>query len=389
MSTIIRIADILKAAFPEYLRRYGPLPPQHYRAVNAIINCRTETLGYHAYCCSSCNESQIHFHSCRNRHCPRCQGYASMQWVQARVGEMLPVSYFHAVFTIPAELNPFALRNKNTIYSILYRAVNDTLQQLAGQRKWLGAQIGCIAVLHTWGQTLADHPHLHCIIPAGGLQSTVGRWKHCRNNFLFPVPVIQKIYRGKFMEYFKDAIEKGDIQFHGKLKELQPQQIFNPLLDALYRKDWVVYIKPSFASPEAVLNYLGRYSHRVAISEKRILKFENGKVTFGYTDYANGNQRKTMTLSAVEFIRRFLLHVLPHRFMRIRHFGIFANRGRTARIALCRKLLGIQAQAQKVSMLWWESVLERTGIHPLLCPECGNGILELVMVISPRRRWLN
>ena len=382
----IRLADIFNAHFDEYLQKYGKQPAEHYRAANAIMNCRTERLGSHIYECENCHEPQTHFHSCRNRHCPRCQGYASMQWVQSRVNEMLPVSYFHAVFTIPSELNPFALRNKSEVYSILFRAVKDTLQQLALQDRWLGAKIGFIAVLHTWGQNLQDHPHLHCIIPAGGLRTKDNQWKHCKNNFFVHVDVMKQVYRGKFMEYFKQALHKEEIKFHGVLQEYSDQSKLSTLIDRLYKKDWVVYIKPSFASPQAVLNYLGNYTHRVALSEKRILSFENGKVTFSYTDYSDNNQRKTMTVSAVEFIRRFLLHILPTGFMRIRHFGFFANKDRTEHVNLCRKLLGEYAIAAKETLVsWWEQILERTGKNPLVCPVCDSGLLKVVMIVPPLR----
>ena len=384
MSATIRLSDIFNASFGAFLHRYGPQPAEYYRAANAIMNCRTEKLGAHTYECGNCHEQEVHFHSCRNRHCPRCQGYASMQWVQDRMNELLPVCYFHAVFTVPAELNPFILRNKRICYAIMFRAVNDTLQQLAAQDKWLGALIGVIAVLHTWGQTLTDHPHLHCIIPAGGLRDDNTRWKHCRNNFLFPVAVVQKIYRGKFMEYFKEAIKKKEIEFHGVLKALEPPEKHAGIIDTLYRKEWVVYIKPPFVSPGHVLNYLGRYTHRVAISEKRIIAFKNGMVTFSYTDYAHGSERKTMTLTAVEFIRRFMLHILPKGFMRIRSFGLFANRGRTERIARCKRLLGVlHASFEEKVIPWWQSVLVRTGKNPLQCPRCKTGMLQLIMILRP------
>ena len=386
MSSIIRLADILTASFGDYLNKYGPLPLGHYRAVNAIMKCRTEALGHHQYECENCHESQTHFHSCRNRHCPRCQGYASMQWVQSRVNEMLPVSYFHAVFTVPSELNPFVLRNKKVMYSMLFSAVKNTLLQLASQEKWLGARIGFTAVLHTWGQALMDHPHLHCIIPAGGLRNKDGRWKHCKNDFFAPVAVMQQVYRGKFMELFRLAVSRQEIKFHGILQEYEILGKLEELTGSLYRKTWVVYIKPSFASPQGVLSYLGNYTHRIAISEKRILSFQGGKVTFAYTDYRDESKRKTMTLTAVEFIRRFLLHVLPAGFMRIRHFGLFSNRDRTEHINLCRKLLGEYVIAAKDALIsWWEQIIERNGKNPLICPVCDKGLLKLISVYPVRR----
>lgn len=309
-----------------------------------------------------------------------------MQWVQSRVNEMLPVNYFHAVFTIPSELNPFVLRNKQVMYSMLFQAVKETLLQLASQDKWLGARIGFTAVLHTWGQALMDHPHLHCIIPAGGLRNKDNRWKHCRNDFFAPVAVMQQVYRGKFMELFRQALAEKTIKIHGVLQEYEKPGRMDGLKDLLYKKSWVVYIKPSFASPEGVLRYLGNYTHRIAISEKRILSLKEGRVTFSYTDYRDDNTRKVMTLSSVEFIRRFLLHVLPRGFMRIRHFGLFSNRDRLEHINLCLTLLGEQVMAAKdVMASWWEQILDRTGRNPLVCPRCDGGLLKLVHVYPLRK----
>jgi hypothetical protein len=383
---MIRLAAIFRTSFKEYLQKYGPLPPDHYRVANAIMACQTEQLGAHQYQCQSCKEMQTHFHSCRNRHCPHCQGYKSMQWVQSRTEELLAVSYFHAVFTIPSELNCFALRNKKVLYTILYRSVNETLQQLATDKKWLGAQIGFIAVLHTWGQNLQDHPHLHCIIPSGGLRLKDNQWKHCKNDFLLPIEVIKKMYRGKFMDYFMQAVNKKEIQFSGSLNCYENSATLNEFKDLLYKKAWVVYIKPSFVSPQAVINYLGNYTHRVALSEKRIHSFKDGNVSFFYKDYADQSREKLMTLPAVEFIRRFLLHVLPKGFMRIRSFGLLANKNRIERLNYCRKLLGQYAIAHRdKGESWWEQILERTGKNPLICPECENGLLSLFMILPPRR----
>jgi hypothetical protein len=307
-----------------------------------------------------------------------------MKWVQDRVNEMLPVPYFHVVFTVPSELNPFALRNKEVFYALLFRAVNESLTALAADRKWLGAQIGCISVLHTWGQNLSDHPHIHCLIPAGGIQEK--GWKPCKNNFFVPVNVLRTLFRGKFLDYFKVAVKEHEILFHGTLQAFTEKSEFDALLSKLYRTDWVVYIKPSFASPQAVLNYLGRYTHRVAISEKRLRSFANNVVSFSYTDYADNNAKKVMSLPAVEFIRRFLLHALPLHFKRIRHFGIFANRKRTELIAKCRKLLGEMTPVLKdLKPSWWEQILERTGKNPLICTNCSIGLLQLVAIVPPRR----
>jgi hypothetical protein len=385
MSTPIRLADVFRSAFPDYVRRYGPLPPHYYKAANAIMACRTPLLGAHEYHCDNCKSVQLHYHSCRNRHCPRCQAYASNRWVQARADEMLPVGYFHAVFTLPAQLNAFALRNKAQFYAILYRSVAETLQTLAQESPWLNALIGFTALLHTWGQNLMDHPHLHCMIPAGGIHKKGRRWKACNASFLFPVPVVQALFRGKFLAFFKAALEDGSIKLHGQLQRYQSGEEMKKLFDTLYRKQWVVFIKKPFTSPLALVNYLGNYTHRIAISERRIQAFDGTNVTFSYTDYADNNSRKSMTLSAVEFIRRFMLHILPQGFMRIRHYGFFANRYRKARLALCRKLLGQKEQPPRPKQLWYEFIMERTGHHPLLCPHCGVSLLVPAGFVAPQR----
>jgi len=384
--TSTTIADIFRVGYSDYVKKYGPQPLDVLKAVGAITSCRTEVMGGHRYQCDRCGSEMTLHNSCRNRNCPQCQAKDRICWVHDRIGELLPVGYFHAVFTVPDLLNQFALRNKKVFYRIMFRAVRETLLTLAKDDKRLGALVGFVAVLHTWGQTLFDHPHVHVIIPGGGL-ATKGKWKACRKKFLFPVAVVRTMFRGKLMDYFLQAVKSGDIQLHGVLQRFENRHAFRELKDTLYRKNWVVYIKEPFASPQAVVKYLGQYTHRIAISNHRIISFKNGMVTFSWKDYADNYRRKTMTLSCVEFIRRFLLHVVPKGFMRIRHYGFLANRNRKTKLAQCRiffrKSPPVKKNGKRTS--WIEAFKALHGYDPRRCRECKLGIMEIVMVISPVR----
>lgn len=380
------IADIFRYGFKQYVEKYGNQPIEVLKVVDAIISCRTEVMGGHRYQCDHCGEEVSLYNSCRNRNCPQCQSNARMVWVHDRIKELLPVGYFHAVFTVPNLLNPFALRNKKAFYRIMFRAVKETLLTLSGDRRRLGADMGFIAVLHTWGQKLIDHPHIHVIIPGGGLTSK-DKWKPCRKKFLFPVPVVRKMFKGKLMDYFTEAVNNGDIQLHGQLQPFGNQSVFCNLKNTLYRKEWVVYIKPPFASPQAVVKYLGQYTHRIAISNQRIISFQNGMVTFSWKDYADNYQRKTMTLSCVEFIRRFLMHVVPKGFMRIRHYGFLANRNRKKKLVRCRTFFRLKSPVKKSGKRtsWIEAFKALHGYDPRRCKKCKAGIMEIVHVIHPVR----
>lgn len=338
----IEVADIFRAVGKEFIeksRRW--LTWQHVKVLRAIEHCRTAALGGHVDACSQCGHKAISFNSCRNRHCPKCQTNARNRWVQLRSDELLPVKYFHVVFTLPHELSALALRNQRMLYELLFRMCSETLLEIAADSKHLGAQIGFLSILHTWGQNLLHHPHLHCVVPAGGLAPDRSRWISTRRpNFLLPVRVLSKVFRGKFLEGLEEAFASDQLAFCGSLQQLADPKQFQRLLDQLSRKKWVVYAKPPFGGPEHVLQYLARYTHRVAISNHRLASFDNNQVTFRWKDYAHGNKKRTMTVSADEFLRRFLLHVLPGGFVRIRYFGFLANRCRTASIALCRKFLG-------------------------------------------------
>ena len=307
---LFEIADVLKIGFARYEQTHHPLPPDQYKVVNAITACRTAVLGGHIDRCDHCSHERISYNSSRNRHCPKCQALARAQWVEQRMSDLLPVPYFHVVFTLPNQLNAFALRNKKAFYTLFFQAVSETLQTFAQDPKHLGAEIGFFTILHTWGQNLLDHPHIHCVLPGGGLING-SKWKSCKTNFIFPVKAMAALFKGKMVDYFKTAVENGVIECFGTLEPFKDKVTFKTLIDTLYKTDWVVYAKPPFAGPQAVLKYLGRYTHRVEIGNSRIVALSDKTVSFLWKDYADGNKQKTMTLSIVEFIRRFLLHVIP------------------------------------------------------------------------------
>ena len=329
----LTVAEVIRSCLDEFLERYGlGLTPEQRRALKDLTSCRTAALGGHVLGCPECGHQQIAYNSCGNRHCPTCQATAAARWLEARAAELLPVPYFHLVFTLPDALDPIALANPRVVYDLLLRSAAETVLEVAADPKLLGAQTGVLAVLHTWGQNLQFHPHVHCVVPGGGLSPDGTRWIASASNFFLPVRVLSRVFRGKFLAGLRAAFAKGDLRFAADQ--------FEQVLSAVVSKDWVVYAKPPFGGPEAVLRYLARYTHRVAISNARLLDFEDGMVRFRYKDYAHGNRKRVMTLTALEFVRRLLLHVLPTGFMRIRHYGILANRHRHEKLALCRRLLG-------------------------------------------------
>jgi Putative transposase/Transposase zinc-binding domain len=358
----------------DYVRsRDGHVPTAHGRVLRDIVACRTKDLGGHVEQCDRCGHRQIAYNSCRNRHCPKCQAKARAKWMAARQRDLLPVEYFHVVFTLPREMAAIARQNPATIYDILFRAASETLLQIARDPRHLGADIGLLAVLHTWGQNLDHHPHVHCVVPGGGLSPDRSRWISCPPGFFLSVNVLSRVFRGKFIDLLKHARRRGKLAFQGELASLAADDdAFNGYLTKSCREQWVVYSKPPFGGPEQVLKYLARYTHRVAISNHRLLKLEDGKVTFKWKDYADGSRRKLMTLDAVEFIRRFLLHVLPKSFVRIRHCGILANRVRAENLVRCRELLRATPPA----------VAPIPGDDPKLCEVCGKGVMIVVELIE-------
>jgi hypothetical protein len=307
------------------------------------------------------------------------------QWIIERERDLLNVGYFHVVFTIPDSLNPIALQNQKVFYALLFKAASETLTELSRDPKYLGAEIGCISVLHTWGQNLMDHPHVHCIVPGGGLSFDGTRWVSSRKKFFIPVKVLSRKFRGKFLAFLKEAFQDESLGFHGKIEPLSGKLNFQKLIDRLYQIEWVVYCKKPFKSPWHVLRYLGRYTHRVAISNQRLVSFQDGRVTFQWRDYKEDNHTKLMTLDASEFIRRFLLHVLPYQFVKIRHYGILSNRNRNRKLRLCQKLtLSKIRESQKLSLT--ELLFKLTGLDLRVCPACGKGTMITKLILKPQFR---
>jgi hypothetical protein len=336
----LELADIFRTHQKDFLARWNPvLSREQRRALRDIRDCRTAVLGGHLQRCDQCGHRVNVYNSCRNRHCPKCQATARAKWLAQRQAELLPAPYFHVVFTLPPQIGRLALRNGKLIYAILFRAASQTLLKIAADPKHLGASIGFLAVLHTWGQNLHLHPHLHCIVPGGGISLDGSRWIACRKSFFLPVRVLSRLFRKKFLRSLRTAFSKGDLRLADELHNVAEAAAFRSLCQEAARKEWVVYAKPPFGGPERVLKYLARYTHRVAISNHRLRSLENGRVTFDWKDYAHSSRTKMMSLDAVEFIRRFLLHVLPSGLVRIRQFGFLANRVRKQKLEQCRALL--------------------------------------------------
>ena len=379
----LEVADIFCSLGTDGAEKHGLfLSSEQRRAFSDITLCRTAELGGHVAECDACGYRQISYNSCRNRHCPKCQAAARAEWMKERAAELLPVEYFHVVFTLPQQVAPLALQNQRLVYGLLFRAASETLLQIAADPKHLGAEIGVLAVLHTWGQNLSHHPHLHCVIPGGGLSPDGSRWISCRAGFFLPVRVLSRLFRGKFMAYLREAFANDELSFYGELMFLSAADHFACWLRQLGKLEWVVYAKRPFGGPEQVLKYLARYTHRVAISNQRLVAFQDGQVTFRWKDYAHGNAQKEMTLSAVEFTRRFLLHVLPRGFVRIRHYGFLANRCRQEKLALCKRLLGENHDQLTLSGSPDESEFDqRRG--PSLCQVCHSGPMIVVEWLEP------
>lgn len=382
----VEVADIFRHHGPEY-RQSHRLPLTHLRVMRAVEVCRTAELGGHKDKCAQCGHVEISYNSCRNRHCPKCQTLRKETWIEDRVEDLLPIEYFHVVFTIPSELQPLALMNQKVMYNLLFRSASETLIELADNPKHLGARIGFISILHTWGQNLLDHPHVHCVVTGGGLSSDQTRWVSSRKGFFLPVRVMSVLFRGKFLSCLKSSFEAGELIFPGGISCLEDPAEFEIFRRRLYHKKWVVYCKPPFAGLSGVLQYLGRYTHRIAISNHRILSFNDKEVSFRWRDYADGDKQKVMALSANEFIRRFLLHVLPNRYVRIRHFGLLGNRKRKDNITLCRQLLNVHMTMpkEKKEETWQEHLLRICGIDVTSCPVCKKGKMFTVDILLPSR----
>ena len=372
----LEVADIFRDHGPAWRRaNAGHVSLGQLKVMSAIERCRTAALGGHFMRCEKCAHEHVAYNSCRNRHCPKCQGGAARDWLAAREAELLPVPYCHVVFTVPAQIADIAYQNKAVVYDILFKAAAETLMTIAADPKHLGARIGFTAVLHTWGSALTHHPHLHFIVPAGGISLDGARWLSCRPNFFLPVRVLSKRFRWRFLERLREAHHAGRLAFFNDLAPLGERDAFEAHLAPLLKRKWVVYAKPPVAGPAAGLAYLARYTHRVAISNSRLIACEAGNVTFKYKDYrADGRARhKTMTLAADEFIRRFLIHVLPSGFHRIRHYGLFANGGRVANIARARALLGVDPPQTKPA----EGDHDDAPVFPPPCPSCAGRMIVI------------
>ena len=358
----VEVADVLHTQGDRFLERHPWLSVQQRTVLRALTRCRTAALGGHVDHCGACGHRAISYNSCRNRHCPKCQAHARDRWLTARERELLDVSYVHVVFTLPHALHPLCRRNAACLYHLLFCASAATLREVAADPKHLGAAIGFLSILHTWGQTLVRHPHVHCVVPAGGFSADHQRWVHPKYaGFFLPVKVLSRVFRGKFVEGLRRAYARGDLDLGGVTTTLRDASNWHAFADALFRTDWIVYVKPAFGGPAAVLRYLGRYTHRVAISNHRLIAFDGERITFHWKDYTRDGQHRTMTLTAMEFLRRFVQHVLPRGFVRIRQFGFLANHCRTARLTLARRLLRQRSLRTRI----------RAATSAWSCPRCG------------------
>jgi hypothetical protein len=378
-TTMPEVQDIFKQYGADYLKQAN-LPPNVCKAVRAIQNCRTSALGGHLDVCYECGAVKISYNSCRNRHCPKCQALAKEHWVEARNADLLSVPYFHVVFTLPEELASIAFQNQKIIYDLLLKASYETLCELSSDRKYLGAEIGVISILHTWGQSLTLHPHVHMIVPGGGLTKD-GKWQNSRKKFFIPVKVLAKLFRGKFL--YRLSHEK--LVFKGQIADLYDPMKWQALLDTLYSKDWYVYCKSPFKTTFSVLQYLGRYTHRIAISNHRIISVQNGFVSFKWRDYKDNSKEKLMKLSASEFMRRFLLHILPTGFTKIRHYGFLSSAAKKKKLTLCKRLLGMKLRLKPEKLSAIELMKKLTGRDITICQHCGIGKWNVYSNLSPPR----
>ena len=379
-SPTLELADVIR----RHAHLLNKPTTDQIRVLRRLAACRTAALGGHVETCDHCQHQRIAYNSCRNRHCPKCQACACARWMEDRASELLPVEYFHVVFTVPPAFNALALSNRCTVYGILFKAVAQTLLEVAANPRNLGARIGFLAILHTWGQNLSLHPHLHCVIPGGGLSADGSRWIACRPGFFLPVRVLSRVFRGKFIDLLRRAWAKG------RLRRLPDHFSFEALADAAVRDDWVVYAKPPFGGPAQVLKYLSRYTHKIAISNRRLVSMDDHSVSFRWKDYAHGNHSRVMTLEAGEFLRRFLMHVVPRGFMRIRHFGFLADRFRAGNLQQCRKLLcDTTGRSDAPDATVVSSPGDSVADHPAhdQCPVCHRGKMIVGQRIESLSTW--
>ena len=383
----LEVADVFRRYGTDYRQQHGAsMSDAQRRVMHAIEVCRTAVLGGHLERCDQCGHERNAYNSCADRHCPKCQSLARAEWLENRRSELLNTQYFHVVFTLPEQIAPIAYQNKKVVYGILFRATAETLRTIAADPKHLGAEIGFFAVLHSWGSNLLHHPHLHCVVAGGGISPDGTQWISCRPGFFLPVRVLSRLFRRLFLEYLIKAFDAGKLEFFSSLQSLRERRAFLRHLAPGRATEWVVYAKRPFAGPEQVLDYVGRYTHRVAISNNRLLDIGNGKITFRYKDYRHDGQQKTMTLAAEEFIRRFLVHVLPDGFQRIRYYGFLGNRYREQKLARCRQLLGMPAcepAALEATQDYRDRYEELTGNSLRECPACHQGCMVIVANLPP------
>jgi predicted Zn-ribbon and HTH transcriptional regulator len=386
---ILEVAEVFRENEKEFFSIYGnSLTRNEVKAYYAIRNCRTETLGGHVDKCSHCGFEKNSYNSCRNRHCPKCQFLRKEKWLVKENKNVLPVKYFHVVFTLPSELNSLIFNNKKIFYSLLFKTVSDTLRKVSKNKKYLNCIPGFLSILHTWGQTLSYHPHIHVLITGGGISADKGKWIDSRDKFFLPIPVLSKLFQRLFLFHLKKYYHGSYLTIPKSCEELNDPSHFQRFLTNLYSKKWIVYTKQPFENPDSVIKYLGRYTHRIAISNQRILEITNDTVTFRYKDYADNDKLKTMSLSGVEFIRRFLMHILPLGFVKIRHYGIIANRSRKDSLELCKSLLKKLNRSlnQKSTPEEWKDILESMIKKILLCSLCKVGSFVSISLIPKQIR---
>ena len=362
-----KIQEILNKGLDGYLEKHKVVGYKQ-KVIKAIKDCKTEKLGAHKYVCDECGHEEIAYNTCRNRHCPNCQFGKKLKWIEARKSEVLNVKYYHVVFTIPSEIYTVVLQNQEKMYKILFKASAETLQELAKDEKYLGAEIGFFSILHTWGQNLMYHPHIHCVVTGGGL-TEAEKWKEEEEDFFIPVKVMSRKFRGKFLSFMK----KEKLKYYGENKYLDNPENYDNLIQSMYNKEWVVYCKEPFNNAESVIKYLGRYTHRVAISNDRIVKVEDDKVTFKWRDYKDNNKMKEMTITIEEFIRRFLIHILPPKFMKIRYYGILGNRNKKKKLLKCKILTRTKVEENNKKLPILELLKKTLGKDFNLCPNCKKG----------------
>ncbi|MBU3153664.1 IS91 family transposase [Clostridium estertheticum] len=376
---MIEVQDIFQQYGTEYRKKHK-LSLAQLKAMSAIEKCRTSQLGGHIDKCENCGSTQTSYNSCRNRHCPKCQSLAKERWIDSQKNNLLNIGYFHVIFTIPDTINLIVYQNQRELYTLLFKAVAETLSELASNKKYLGAALGFTSILHTWGQNLMHHPHIHCIVPGGGL-SSIGKWVSSRKKFFIPIKVLSRKFRGKFIYYLKQIYYKNKLKFYGTQEYLCNNNEFEKLISSIYAKEWVVYCKPPFKQASCVVEYLGRYTHRVAISNNRIINIENDNVTFKWRDYKDSSKCKLMTVSADEFIRRFIIHILPSGFMKIRHYGLLRNRNKNTKLTLCKHLTNTPILLEeKISAL--QLIQKITGRDFSKCQHSGSDKLSRCTLFS-------